>query len=241
LRILEYIVGIPPRSDNPMKCTLLNAAMFCALSVACAGTSTTVDENFDEEEAALTAFRSNLDDRGALPFVARKIHYPEDPRPFEGADVSLAQTAGRSKYVSHSFRAKKGDGLLISAHKQTDSTGAGDCEEIVRMWLLDSQNRVVKTGTKKCYSEYEEPGLRSQSDALRYYVESDDTYKIVVTVLASPSAHANADIRKSPWKWTSLDVIRSTKANQGAPNSRCEGGTDILCQSSLRCERARCK
>jgi hypothetical protein len=218
------------------------AAALTALSTACAGAEdSALGEEMDADEAALTAFRSNVDNRGTVPLVATKIAYPEDARPYETANVALSQTSGKSKYIAYSLRAKKGDGLLLSAYKQTDSTRAGECEEIVRMWLLDSQNRIVKTGTKKCYSEYEEPGLRSKSDTLRYYVENDDTYKVVVTVLPARSAPAYADIRKNPWKWVSLDVIRTKAANQGELGSRCENGTDILCQSTLRCERARCK
>lgn len=219
---------------------MLPILLLSILSAACAAESH--DESVEAAEAELgQSFRSQLHDLGALPFESRNIHYAEDARPFEEANVSLSQAAGESRYVAYQFDALKGDGLLIAAGKTTASETNGECDEVVRTWLLDSAKRVVRTGTYGCEAEHEVPGLQTKSNILRHYLAKSGSYTLVVAVLPSQHAPSHAAIRTEPWKWVRLDVIRTHKEDQGAAQARCENGVDIYCKPELRCERARCK
>lgn len=213
---------------------------FAALTFFLVGCASTAEEDVASEEADLQAFRSTLEDRGALPLQAATIDYPEDARPFEEADLDLSQTVGGSKYVSYSFNAKAGDGLLLASRKTNHGMGS-DCTAMVRLWLLDSDNRVVKTGNKICESEFEEPGMQSKSNILRHYLAKSGTYKVVVAVLPGKTASANDPVRSEPWKFVNLRMVRTHKVDQGALRARCQDGIDVFCSDSLRCERARCK
>lgn len=211
-----------------------------SLSAACAVEAD--DAALAAQEAELgDVFRSELFDLGALPLEARKISYPEDARPFDDARPSVSQRPGESRYVSYTIDAKKGDGLLFAANKTSATETSGSCDEIVRVWLLDENRRIVRAGSSSCASEYEVPGLQSSSKILRHYFESAGSYRLVVAVLPASGAAATAPIRTQPWKFVALDVVRSHEENQGAAQSRCQDGTDILCRAELRCERARCK
>ncbi len=216
---------------------LLSFAMF---SAACATSST--EEGAESEDSELgEAFRSPLDDRGALPLEAKAIRYPDDPRPFENALFGLSQTPGESRYVAYRFDARQGDGLLLAASKTSTTTTNGECDEALRIWLLDSKKRVVRAGTQKCEGEYEVPGIQTKSAILRHYLEESGNYTLVVAVLPSRTAPESAPIRTQPWKWVGVEVIRSHEEHQGGLQSRCQDGVDVLCSAALRCERARCK
>lgn len=218
--------------------TLFVAASLCAASAACGAADS---PEIESDESDLTAFRSTLDQRGELPLEARRIRYPEDARPYESLNTNVSRTRGSSEYVAYSFKGAKGDSVLLAAQKTSATTTNGNCDESVRLWLLNSKNQVVRTGSKKCYQEPEVPGLQSRSDIMRYSLPKADTYKVVIAVLPSETAPANAPIRTQPWKWVNVDIFRSAKADLGAAGSRCEDGLDMLCQSQLRCDRARCK
>jgi hypothetical protein len=220
---------------TPLLSVLVAAVL---LTPACAVES---QDDASEESELGRAFRSPLHDRGALPFESKSIHYPEDARPYERATLGVAQTAGESRYVAYHFDAEKGDGLLLSAGKTTESETNGECDDVVRLWLLDSNERIVRTGSYRCEAEYEEPGLQSRSQILRHYLTKGGSYTLVVAVLPARSARPSAPIHTQPWKWVSLDVVRTHKEDQGEDQARCQDGIDIYCRPALRCERARCK
>jgi hypothetical protein len=221
----------------PTVICLVPTVIFAA---ACAGEP--VDESTGAQDSALgEVFRSPLHELGALPLEPTAIRYPEDPRPFEQAYFGVSQTAGQSPYVAYRFDARKGDGVLLVAGKTSTTTTDGACDEVTRIWLLDQDHRVVRAGAQKCAGEYEVPGLQATSKILRHYVDEDGSYTLVVAVLPAKTAPAGAPIRTQPWQHVGIEVIRSHEENQGAPQSRCQDGVDILCRSELRCERARCK
>jgi hypothetical protein len=224
----------------------MNRAIAASLSffvlVACSGEAADPIDSTDVQASELNeVFRSPLHDLGQLPLDRRAIHYAEDPRPFDEAMISVSQTPGESRYVAYRLEAKQGDGLLLAAQKTTATETSGSCDEVVRIWLLDARNVVVRTGSQICESEYEVPGLQSKSNILRHYFANSGTYKIVAAVLPARAAASHAPIRTQPWRFLSLHGVRSHEENQGAQQSRCEDGIDILCRSDLRCERARCK
>lgn len=225
-----------------MKTSAVGSCSALALSLVLGCAAEAVVEDAAAQEPELNqVFRSTLQDLGAIPLEQKTIHYAEDPRPFEDAFLGVSQTEGESRYVAYELEALKGDGLLLSAHKTSATETSGSCDEVVRLWLLDSSKRVVRTGTQSCEYVYEEPGLTTKSNILRHYVEKDETFKIVVAVLPARNAATQAPIRTQPWKWVSLDVIRSHEENQGGLQSRCQDGADVLCKPELKCERARCK
>lgn len=228
--------------QDPMNIRQLTAcfALSFAFPLACGGE--TSEEETDSQEAEIgEAFRSKVEDRGALALEDRKVPYKEDARPYETADLGVKQTPGGSRYVGYTLKVEKGDGLLLAAQKGSETTPDAGCDDVVRLWILDSKNRVVRTGTQYCESEYEVPDVQSKSKITRHYFDSAGMYKIVLAVLPGRGVPANSPSRKAPWGYVSLDVIRSHEADQGEAGSRCTNGVDILCQSTLKCERARCK
>lgn len=221
---------------TPVHKTLLVTSFFAA-TAACGAADTGVES----EDSELTAFRSSVDLRGQLALEAQTLRYAEDARPFESLAIDISRTPGKSEYVGYTFTGQKGDSILLAAQKTSQTVTRDTCDEVVRIWLLNSKNQVVKSGTKKCYAEPEVPGLQSRSDIMRYSLPKADTYKVVVAVLPSEAAYPSAPIRTQPWQWLHLDMFRSAKADLGGAGSRCQDGLDMLCQDSLRCERARCK
>jgi hypothetical protein len=206
---------------------------------ASAGCAAATEEDVESDEAEISqVFRSALEDRGRVPLEAKEIHYPEDARPFERARMSVAQTPGGSRYVAYSFKARKGDGLLLAAQTSDSFTS---CNSVARLWLLDADNRVVKTGTRQCVAERDVPRPQSKSNILRHYLEKGGAYKLVVAVLPARDAAADDPVRTEPWTRLSVEMVRTHAEDQGASRARCQDGIDVFCDPALRCERARCK
>jgi hypothetical protein len=218
--------------------TPLVMCLVASMAFACAAQTDEAPEDEGVDYADLTTFRSALDNRGALPFEDQRIAYPEDARPFRQAYLGLAQTPGKSKYVAYEFRAGEGDGVLVDAFGGAAYTRSGGCDRVVRLWLLDGRNRVVRSGTVRCSNDREE-GLETRSDILRFHLPARDTYKLVVTVL--PGRDAEPSARRDPWNRVVLFVTAAAKADLGTRGARCQDGIDAFCEPSLRCERARCK
>jgi hypothetical protein len=220
-----------------MTSRIFQCAVSLSLFAACASNGESAE--VENDEAALNqVFRSAFVDRGPLAMSSDVLKYPEDARPFKTFHDRTEESAITSRYVAYTIDAKKGDGLLFAAETGGEGSSFG-CKTVVRTWILDSSNRVVSTGNRSCEQNPEE-GPQAKSKTLRHYFAKGGTYRLVISVVPSSNAAKFDTVRTDPWSvW--LDVVQSSAANQGKLGARCQDGIDILCDTSLSCERARCK
>jgi hypothetical protein len=238
LRTQNYM--LPPWFPGGIRhMTVKNAFGILATLLLAACASGGENDAIETEEAELNqVFRSAVQDRGPLAMSNETLKYPEDARPFRTFHDFTEPSAVSSRYVGYTLIAKKGDGLLFAAESAGEGANS-ECKSVVRTWIVDSSNRVVSTGTRACEQNPEE-GPQAKSKILRHYFDKSGTYRLIVSLVPASTASRVDAVRTSPWSvW--LDVVQSSKADQGKRDARCQDGVDILCEASLKCERARCK